>query len=81
MIITYRLMGSTFALGATNLFMVHLEHLFILNATQNHLFRHLAFYFQFIDDTFCVYMDPGTKDNFLSWVSTIHPSIKSTLQA
>ena len=66
-------LGPTFA----NIFMCHIETLFINQCPDT--FKPL-FYRRYVDDTFVLFKDRAHANSFLNHINSFHPNIKFTLE-
>lgn len=71
-------MGSAFVPSVANLFMGNFKQALILNPLVNPYFQYISNYHRFIDDIFCIYIDPDTYGAFINWLNVLHRSIKFT---
>lgn len=69
-------MGSPVAPSVANLFMDKLEREHILEPSNNPFFEHIIFWKRYIDDIFCLFEDVHRFSAFLSWLNSVHSTIK-----
>lgn len=69
-------MGSAVTPSIANLFMGHLENLYILNPTNNPFFNSVTHYYRNNDDLIFIYNNPETVNDFVKWLNEIHESIR-----
>lgn len=70
-------MGNPISPALANVFLCHMEER-IFNSCPNH-FKPL-FYKRYLDDTFVIFKDESSANNFLEFVNSIHPNLEFTIE-